>query len=118
MACCRRRRRIMSQHWSSWCAAGVAQHECGGHERGSAVREFHPERIVLLPLYPQYSTTTTASSFADWRRAAAAAGLATDTRSLCCYPVEPGLIEAMAGLAAAARTRLPAGDKPPRFLFS
>jgi protoporphyrin/coproporphyrin ferrochelatase len=83
----------------------------------AAVRGFHPERIVLLPLYPQYSTTTTASSFADWRRAAAAAGLATDSRSLCCYPVEPGLIEAMASLAAAARARLPASP-PPRFLFS
>ena len=84
----------------------------------AAVRGFHPERIVLLPLYPQYSTTTTASSFADWRRAAAAAGLATDSRGLCCYPAEPGLIEAMASLAAAARARLPAGGKPPRFLFS
>jgi ferrochelatase len=83
----------------------------------AAVRSFHPERIVLLPLYPQYSTTTTASSFVDWRRAAAAAGLATDSRSLCCYPVEPGLIEAMASLAAAARARLPAGTAP-RFLFS
>src|SRR5207237_1348168 len=35
-----------------------------------------------------------------------------------CYPVEPGLIEAMAGLAATARARLPAGGKPPRILFS
>jgi ferrochelatase len=84
----------------------------------AAVRGFHPERIVLLPLYPQYSTTTTASSFSDWQRAAAAAGLATDSRGLCCYPVEPGLIEAMASLAAAARARLPAGGKLPRLLFS
>ena len=28
-----------------------------------AVKEWEPDRIVLLPLYPQFSTTTTASSF-------------------------------------------------------
>src|SRR5262249_28412500 len=36
-----------------------------------AVKAFQPDRIVLLPLYPQYSTTTTASSLKDWKRAAA-----------------------------------------------
>ena len=83
-----------------------------------AVREFHPEQIVLLPLYPQYSTTTTASSLADWQRAATAAGLAVDSRTVCCYPVEPGLVEAMAALVDAGRGRLPAGGKPARILFS
>ena len=38
------------------------------------VKVFDPDRIVLLPLYPQYSTTTTESSFKEWRRAAKAAG--------------------------------------------
>ena len=36
-----------------------------------AVREleaFAPEEIVLLPLYPQYSSTTTGSSLNEWRR--------------------------------------------------
>jgi ferrochelatase len=32
------------------------------------VAAFSPDEIVLLPLYPQYSTTTTASSLAAWRR--------------------------------------------------
>src|SRR5665213_2930674 len=36
-----------------------------------AVKAWAPDRIVLLPLYPQFSTTTSASSLADWRRAAA-----------------------------------------------
>ncbi len=35
-----------------------------------AVRQFAPDQIVLLPLYPQYSTTTSASSLKDWDRAA------------------------------------------------
>ena len=38
-----------------------------------AVKAFGPDRIVLLPLYPQYSASTTASSVKDWRRAAKAA---------------------------------------------
>ena len=33
------------------------------------VARFQPGRIVLLPLYPQFSTTTTASSLKEWARA-------------------------------------------------
>ena len=35
-----------------------------------AVKAFGADQIVPLPLYPQYSTTTTASSLKDWERAA------------------------------------------------
>ena len=42
------------------------------------VAAFAPDEIVLLPLYPQYSTTTTASSLAAWRRAYAGPGRAAD----------------------------------------
>jgi ferrochelatase len=37
----------------------------------AAIREleaFSPQEIVLLPLYPQYSSTTTGSSLNEWRR--------------------------------------------------
>lgn len=63
-----------------------------------AVKAFDPDRIVLLPLYPQWSTTTSASSVADWLRACRAAGLDKPTETLCCYPTEPGFIAALAGL--------------------
>ncbi|MEI6558552.1 MAG: ferrochelatase [Rhodospirillaceae bacterium] len=63
-----------------------------------AVKAFDPDRIVLLPLYPQWSTTTSASSVADWERACRKAGLDKPTRTICCYPTEPGLIEALTGL--------------------
>lgn len=59
-----------------------------------AVKAFAPERIVLLPLYPQFSTTTTASSFADWDRAAA--GLGIPTARVESYPAAPGFIAALA----------------------
>ena len=34
-------------------------------ETAAAVREYSPEKVVLLPLYPQFSTTTTGSSITD-----------------------------------------------------
>ena len=61
-----------------------------------AVKAFGPDKIVLLPLYPQFSTTTTASSLKDWHRAAGKAGLAVPWQEICCYPDEPGFIRAAA----------------------
>ncbi len=61
-----------------------------------AVKNFAPDHIVALPLYPQYSTTTSASSFKDWDRAARKAGLAQPTTRVCCYPNEAGFIAAAA----------------------
>ncbi len=61
----------------------------------AAVAAYAPDRVILLPLYPQFSTTTTGSSVAEWGRAAAAVGLAAPTVTVCCYPTAPGLIEAL-----------------------
>jgi ferrochelatase len=61
-----------------------------------AAKAFDPDKIVLLPLYPQYSTTTTLSSLKDWQRAAKKAGLEKPTSRACCYPWEPGFIAAAA----------------------
>jgi len=44
----------------------------------AVVRELirhHPERIILLPLYPQYSRTTTGSSIHEWNRWSSSLGL-------------------------------------------
>jgi ferrochelatase len=73
-----------------------------------AVKRFNPDRIVLLPLYPQYSTTTTASSLTDWHRAARQAGLSMPATRACCYPWESGFIA-----AAAENIRAATADAPP-----
>jgi len=86
-------------------------------ETAEAVKAFDPERIVLLPLYPQYSTTTTESSLKDWRRAARAAGLAAPTVAVCCYPIDAGLVTAHARLIRAAMAEAAQAGKP-RILFS
>jgi len=83
-------------------------------ETARAVAALAPERVVLLPLYPQYSTTTTASSLAEWRKAAA--GLNAETRAVCCYPAERGFV---AALAALIRPHLQRREgQAPRLLFS
>lgn len=66
----------------------------------SEVARFDPARVVLLPLYPQFSSSTTASSFRDWERAARGKIEAATTR-ICCYPEVPGFVEAAAGRISA-----------------
>lgn len=61
-----------------------------------AVKAWAPERVVLLPLYPQYSSTTTASSIKDWNRAARANGITAPQSVVRSYPAEPGFISALA----------------------
>lgn len=86
-------------------------------ETVAAVARFEPDRIVLLPLYPQFSTTTTDSSLKDWERAARRAGLTVPYQAVCCYPANPGLIAAhMRLIKAALETAREAGQ--PRILFS
>lgn len=58
------------------------------------VEAFAPDEIVLLPLYPQFSTTTTGSSLKAWLEAYKGSGR---SRAVCCYPDAEGLIEAHAG---------------------
>lgn len=86
------------------------------HETAAEVEAFGPDRIVLLPLYPQFSTTTSGSSIEDWRRAAAKRGIAAETRAVCCYPLADGWIGAQADLLK--RKLAEAGDARPRVLFS
>jgi ferrochelatase len=67
-------------------------------QTAAAVKAWAPDRIVLLPLYPQMSTTTSESSVLDWRVAARSAGLDVPTQAICCYPVQEGFIAAAANL--------------------
>ncbi|MBL8638939.1 MAG: ferrochelatase [Alphaproteobacteria bacterium] len=64
----------------------------------SEVADFAPDRVILLPLYPQYSTTTTRSSLQAWTQACSDAGVKFPTRMVCCYPFEDGFIGASAAL--------------------
>jgi ferrochelatase len=67
-------------------------------ETANEVARWAPDEIVCLPLYPQFSTTTTTSSIAAWRSAASRHGLDRITRSICCYPRAEGFVQAVANL--------------------
>jgi ferrochelatase len=58
-----------------------------------AVADFAPDEVVLLPLYPQFSTTTTESSLKAWRESYKGPGR---VRAICCYPEDEGLARAHA----------------------
>jgi ferrochelatase len=70
-------------------------------DAAKALKSWSAEEIVLLPLYPQFSTTTTASSFADWDQAARGCDLRVLTRAVCCWPAEPGFVTSVARKIAA-----------------
>ncbi|MDE3016123.1 MAG: ferrochelatase [Pseudomonadota bacterium] len=81
------------------------------------VRSYAPDRILLLPLYPQYSTATTGSSFADWDRVCNEIGLATPTARICCYPAARAFIAGHAKLIRDVYWKAAERGKP-RVLFS
>lgn len=57
------------------------------------VKIYDPDEIVLLPLYPQYSKTTTESSFKAWKKASE--GWMVPTRFIKAYATESGFLEAL-----------------------
>lgn len=68
--------------------------------------------VILLPLYPQFSTTTTASSLSAWQKESK-----LPASTICCYPA--GAKFAQAHVDAILKTWREAGSPAaPRLLFS
>lgn len=86
-------------------------------EAAKAVSNWAPDHIVLLPLYPQYSTTTTASSLSAWKRAARDARLSAPQTRVCCYPWDRNFVTAAVELIKEALARRKTGLAY-RLLFS
>lgn len=81
------------------------------------VKAYAPDAVTLLPLYPQFSTTTTGSSFSEWEKVSKKAGLAVPTSSICCYPVDRGLVASHVKLIKEMYWKASEHGKP-RVLFS
>lgn len=81
------------------------------------VKAYEPDHIILLPLYPQFSTTTTGSSFNDWQEACSKEGLNTPTTSICCYPTDNSFIASHVKLIKEIYWKASETHKP-RVLFS
>jgi len=58
-------------------------------EAAEEVKAWGADEVVLLPLYPQFSTTTTGSSLTAWNKA-----YKGPCRTICCYPFEESFVSA------------------------
>lgn len=81
-------------------------------DAAKAAEDWGATDVILLPLYPQFSSTTTASSLAAWRRASK-----LPASTICCYPGGRRFAEAHAQAILQAWSE--AGEPArPRVLFS
>ncbi len=71
----------------------------------------HVEKVVLLPLYPQYSRSTTGSSVNEWRRIAARAGYSPDVRVVEEYCEHPLYVRALVEHIRIGLLRVPEADR-------
>lgn len=78
---------VAMRYWHPFIAETVAKVKAGNFSR-----------IILLPLYPQFSTTTTASSLREWQTQAKVQNLNLPTRSVCCYADQAFFVEAYVDL--------------------
>jgi ferrochelatase len=97
---------VAMRHWHPMTAETVAE-----------VKIYNPDKVVLLPLYPQYSTTTTQSSFEAWYVEAKAQNLQAQHHPVCCYPFDTHFIDAHIELIRPALEEAAKHGKP-RLLFS
>lgn len=79
---------IAMRHWHPFADEAIIE-----------VNKYHPDEVILLPLYPQFSTTTTASSVEDFKNKWQASGNDINIlKTICCYPLNQGFINAHTGL--------------------
>ena len=57
------------------------------------VKDYNPEEIILLPLYPQYSASTSGSSIKEWNELCKKENYLVKTKTICCYPTENNFIK-------------------------
>ena len=74
---------ICMRHWHPMTAEVVKN-----------IKNYEPNEIILLPLYPQFSTTTTASSLNEFARNLSKELIdKTKLKTICCYPLDEGFID-------------------------
>lgn len=76
------------------------------------VRRSGCDRILLLPLYPQYSAATTGSSIREWERCCLRNGFEVPTERIQSYFSHPNYIGAVAHRIGEALARFPPTARP------
>tara|TARA_B100000959_G_scaffold279719_1_gene340370 strand:+ start:541 stop:1563 length:1023 start_codon:yes stop_codon:yes gene_type:complete len=80
------------------------------------VKKYKPEEIILLPLYPQFSATTSGSSIDEWNQVCKKENYKIKTKIICCYPTEDNFIESHVSLIKKTIEKLK--DKNFKLIFS
>ena len=81
------------------------------------VKSYAPDHVILLPLYPQFSTTTTGSAFTDWDNSCAKNQFDAATTRICCYPNDRNFVAAHVRMIKDMYWKASENGKP-RVLFS
>ncbi|MBL8629035.1 MAG: ferrochelatase [Rhodospirillaceae bacterium] len=84
----------------------------------SEIKAWGADEVLVVPLYPQFSTTTSGSVLEQLRAQAKIQGLTAKVHSVCCYPKLAGFIAGMADLIEPALHRAVAARQRPRLLLS
>lgn len=83
------------------------------------IKEYGADEIIMLPLYPQFSTTTTGSSFQDFEKALNKENITAKVKKVGCYPRNQKFVESHARLIKLAiKQAILDGNKKYRLLFS
>ena len=62
------------------------------------IKKYNPDEIILLPLYPQYSASTSGSSIKEWHQLCNTKNFQVKTSTICCYPTDDYFINAHVNL--------------------
>jgi len=108
---------VLGDEFDARCFIAMRYWHPFADETARAVKAWGADEIILLPLYPQYSTTTTQSSLEDWARAARTAGLNTPSYTVRDYPAQPGFVQGYAKLLRSIMVQHD-GQQNLRVLFS
>jgi ferrochelatase len=87
------------------------------------IEKYQPKNLVLLPLYPQFSTTTSESSILDFsqevRKNSWFKNNQVEVRTICCYPISDKFIRSHVNLIKQSLAKISDIDlKNLRLLFS
>lgn len=82
------------------------------------MRDWGADRVILLSLYPQFSTSTVGSFMRIWYQQQAKNPQPFPFHSIACYPVQKGFIEALSESTYETYKKAGESDKPIRILFS
>ncbi|KJV56101.1 ferrochelatase [Orientia chuto str. Dubai] len=73
---------VAMRHWSPMINEVVLQ-----------IKEYQPEKVILLPLYPQFSISTTLSAIEEFKNSLLRNNFDLLVKTVCCYPVNTALVD-------------------------